>query len=150
LDKNHLIWNLKQKMMHSKNKKCLFRNCEKTLDENLNGNIKYCPEKDGFDSCYQKEKRLREKERIKKNKEKLARESRLLELIGNIGFFQTGNYLQYELFYELFSPYFDLFKEQTIKGSTCYFYQNTAFFKVLKDNNELIAVDSRERIISIN
>ncbi len=70
--------------MLSKNKKCLYRNCLKTLDKNINGNTKYCPEKDGFDSCYNKEKQFREKERIKKNKEKLARESRLLELIGNI------------------------------------------------------------------
>ena len=136
--------------MFSKNKKCLFRNCKNTIDGNINGNIKYCPEKDGFDSCYKKEKQFREKERIKKNREKLARESRLLELIGNIGFLKNDNYLPYELYYELFSPYFDLFKEQTINGSTCYFYINTAFFKVLKDNELFIAVDSRERIISIN
>ena len=136
--------------MHSKNKKCLFRNCQKTLDENINGNIKYCPEKDGFDSCYQKEKRFREKERIKINKEKLARESRLLELIENIGFIKNDNFLPYELYYELFSPYFKLFEEKNINGATCYFFQNTAFFKVLKDNELLIAVDSKERITTIN
>ena len=136
--------------MHSKNKKCLFRNCQKTLDENINGNIKYCPEKDGFDSCYQKEKRFREKERIKINKEKLARESRLLELIENIGFIKNDNYLPYELYFELFSPYFELFVKKNINGATCYFFQNTAFFKVSKDNELFIAVDSRERITTIN
>lgn len=135
--------------MLSKNKKCLFRNCKKTLNENINGNTKYCPEKDGIESCYTKEKRFREKERNKKNKEKLIKESRLLELIGNIGFFQTDNYLTYELYFELFSPYFELFEEKSIKGSTCYFFQNTAFYKTLKENEEFIAVDSRERIISI-
>lgn len=67
---------------------CLYRNCQKKLNENINGNTKYCPEKDGIESCYTKEKRFREKERNKKNKEKLIKESRLLELIGNIGFFK--------------------------------------------------------------
>jgi hypothetical protein len=134
-------------MKYNKITKCSYRNCKKTLDENINANTKYCPEKDGYDSCYKKEKRFREQERIKKNREDLARESRLQELIENIGFFKNDNYLKYEQYYELFSPYFDLFEKKNINGSTCYFFQNTAFFKTLKDNEELIVVDSRERII---
>jgi len=132
--------------MLSKKIKCLYRNCQNTIDENINGNTKYCPEIKGFISCYNKKKKIRERERIKKNKEKLIKESRLSELITNTVFFQEDQNLTFEIFHRLFSPYFDLFEIKTINSSTCYFFQNTSFFKVLIGNEEFITIDSSNNI----
>ena len=130
--------------MLSKKTKCLYRNCQNTIYGNISGNRKYCLKIDDF--CYKEEKKYRERERNKKNKEKLIKESRLSELIKNTVFFQEDQNLTFEIFDRLFSPYFDLFEIKTINSSTCYFFQNTSFFKVLVENKEFITIDSSNNI----
>ena len=82
------------------------------------------------------------------NKKKFVKEkeSRLSELITNTVFFQEDQNLTFEIFHRLFSPYFDLFEIKTINSSTCYFFQNTSFFKVLIGNEEFITIDSSNNI----
>lgn len=121
---------------------CQYRKCGRVISENVNGNLRYCPAEtdNAKESCSYKERKLRQRETVAKNKILLERQAKLentLKLILNG--VQVKNVTE-DRFMKYISPYIDLFEQKYLRGTAVYWFRNFSMYKLVVGENVLIKI----------
>jgi hypothetical protein len=129
---------MKTKVMRT----CQYRKCGRVISEAVNGNLRYCPAEtdNAKESCSYKERKLRQRETVAKNKVLLERQAKLentLKLIMNG--VQVKNVTE-DRFMKYISPYVDLFEQKYLGGTPVYWFRNFSMYKLVVGENVLIKI----------
>ena len=122
--------------------RCRYRNCRQVISEEVNRNLRYCPEAIGQEkeSCSYKERKLRQLETFAKNKVLVDRKARLANtltlILGGVRFKNITE----DRFLKFIGPYIDLFELKHLNGSELYWYGNISMHKLMRGEEVFIKI----------